>query len=220
MSPKVFVSRHTHRIPITDSLSLQTIFTASTMLGLNHQSHSIGQCYGQLLHGVLCFHALGEFTSTIQDGEHIVSVSFSDVLIDLRTNPQVLSIHLRHTETDQFSEGTHIHLGHTGDYLCPVAAILAYLAVRPMKPGPLLVFQDGSPLSRQQLIAHLRSALSEADINTTGFSGHSFRMGAATTADSVGLSDSLIQHLGRWKSAAFKSHIRKSSKELQQSQHA
>ena len=51
-------------------------------------------------------------------------------------------------------------------------------------------------------------ALQLAGVDTTGFSGHSFRIGAATTAAKIGINDSLIQTLGHWKSAAFREYVR------------
>ena len=42
----------------------------------------------------------------------------------------------------------------------------------------------------------------------TKYSGHSFRIGAATTAAAVGVEDSMIKTLGRWKSAAYLAYVR------------
>lgn len=142
----------------------------------------------------------GEFTceSSVSDSTLLVS----DISVDSRDDPQVLFVHLRYSKTDPFGVGVRLHLGRTGDAtLCPVASVLGYLAIRPGTQGPLFVFQDGRPLSRALLVKHVREVLSQVGMDIAGYSGHSFRIGAASTAASAGISDSLIQTLGRWKSA-------------------
>ena len=101
-------------------------------------------------------------------------------------------------------------VGNTGDELCPVAAVLAFLAVRGSGPGPLFKFQDGRPLTRDRLVNHVRSALDTLGLNSSHYAGHSFRIGAATAAAQCGIEDSTIKALGRWESAAFQRHIRMS----------
>ena len=129
-------------------------------------------------------------------------LSVSDVSIDSRQNPQVLTVFLPRSKTDQFGTGNYIYLGRTGTPLCPVAAVLAYLSICPSTPGPLFIFHDGIPLSRTQLISHLRDALLQVGANFINFSGHSFRIGAGPTAAVAGFSNSLIQKLDRWQSTA------------------
>ena len=122
--------------------------------------------------------------------------------------------HLRHSKTDPFGAGCHIYLGRTNTTPCPVAAVLNYLSLRPPSPGPLFLFQDGTPLTRAALVAHLRTALAQAGIDSSKYSGHSFHIGAATAAAQAGYSDSFIQTLGRWKSSAFISYIQASATKL------
>ena len=149
--------------------------------------------------GFFGFLRSGEFTSPSQDPNECI-LSVSDVSIDSRQNPQVLTVFLPRSKTDQFGTGNYIYLGRTGTPLCPVAAVLAYLSICPSTPGPLFIFHDGIPLSRTQLISHLRDALLQVGANFINFSGHSFRIGAGPTAAVAGFSNSLIQKLDRWQS--------------------
>ncbi len=100
--------------------------------------------------------------------------------------------------------------------MCPVAAILSYMAL--LKPGaashptPFFSFSDGSPLTKERWVRELREALSSAGVH---YAGHSFRIGAATTAATQGMPDSLIKTLGRWESAAYTLYIRTPRSTLQ-----
>ena len=85
----------------------------------------------------------------------------------------------------------------------PIIAMLSYLKVRGSHPGPLFCWQSGSPLSKSHFVDKVRSALTTANLPADNFAGHSFRIGAATTAASAGICDSSIQSLGRWKSNAY-----------------
>ena len=44
-------------------------------------------------------------------------------------------------------------------------------------------------------------------MNKENYSGHSFRIGAVTTAASKGIDDSMIQVLGRWQSTAYLCYV-------------
>ena len=90
-----------------------------------------------------------------------------------------------------------------------MAALLAYIAVRTDPPGPLFVYKDGSPLTRDKLVVAVRQALEQAGHTASKYSGH--RIGAAAQA---GLEDSLIKMLGRWESAAYQRYIRTSKDTL------
>lgn len=158
--------------------------------------------------GFFGFMRAGEFTCPSHQAFTQEMLTVDSIAVDSHENPKHLSVFLKHSKTDQFGVGTFLHLGATGSSLCPVAALLSYLAQRPRGPGFLFLFEDGSTLSKQRLTDALHAALQEAGIDDSRFTGHSFRIGAATTAAQVGLEDSLIQTLGRWKSSAFRRYIR------------
>ena len=64
-----------------------------------------------------------------------------DVAVDSHTTQSNIVIHLKRSKNDLFGVGAWLHLGATGQRLCPVAALLGYLAVRP--PFWVLCFCSG-----------------------------------------------------------------------------
>ena len=132
--------------------------------------------------------------------------------IDSHTSPSVVCLRIKQSKTDPLRQGVDIFLGATNASVCPVQALIRFLAVRSPLPGPLFIFQSWSPLTRSSLVSHLQSALSR--IAPTAFTRHSFRIGATMTAAKRGLEDSLIQTLGHWKSAAYLAYINIPREEL------
>lgn len=198
-----------HRLPITKDLLL-VLYRAwsSPPVQFNHLMLWAACCLG-----FFGFLRAGEFTCTAAEAS-APPLSHSDIAVDSRDNPQLITVHLRRTKTDPFGAGCYIYLGRTYTTPCPVAAMLNYLAARNSTSRPLFIFENGTPLTRASLVAHTREALARMGVDSSRYSGHSFRIGAATAAAEAGYSDSFIQALGRWKSSAFMTYIRTSPRQL------
>ncbi len=100
-------------------------------------------------------------------------LSFGDVRVDDRANPQYLEIHLKASKTDPFRQGVSVVVGRTNTHLCPVAAGLAYMAARGSAPGPLFNFHDGKFLTRDNFVKAVRAAQSAAGVDAAQFSNWS-----------------------------------------------
>ena len=137
-----------------------------------------------------------------------VHLSWGDVRVDNTADPQYLEVHIKASKTDPFRHGVSIYLGRSQADLCPVSAVLAYMVLRGMTPGPFFFFTDGRYLTRDRFVSSVRAALRMQGVDDSRYSGHSFRIGAATTAALRGLPDSLIKTLGRWESSAYTVYIR------------
>ena len=150
-----------------------------------------------------------EFTiSTQHSHETTKHLSSGDISVDSHEKPTVMAVRIKASKTDQFGKGVTLYLGRGQAALCPVTAILQYLAIRPQSTGPMFIFQDNRPLTKESFISHVHQALAAEGIDTQYYKGHSFRIGAATTAAACGLSESLIKTLGRWSSSAYQLYIR------------
>jgi hypothetical protein len=136
------------------------------------------------------------------------TLNLSDLALDNHTAPSMARLCIKQSKTDPFRQGVEVFLGKTGSEVCPIQALVHYIGVRSPLQGPLFILQSGAPLTRPYLVSQLQAALRRAGIEDSRFNGHSFRIGAATTAAQQVLEDSLIQTLGRWRSDAYKIYIK------------
>ena len=137
----------------------------------------------------------------------VVHLPIMDASLDSAEDPRTVVVHIKASKTDPFRTGVNIFLGKTSMELCPMSALLTYISVRGLEPGPLFRFEDSSPLTRDALVREVRHALMTAGLDPTPYSGHSFRIGAATTAAAAGMEDSVIKILGRWQSSACQRYV-------------
>ena len=159
--------------------------------------------------GFFGFLRAGEFTvPTAGAYDKDIHLSLGDLATDSHSSPSLFRVRIKQSKTDPFRQGADIYLGSTSAAICPVQALLTYLEKRGPSPGPLFRFESGVPLTRAALVVHLHSALQQSGFDAVSYNGHSFRIGAATTAAKCGIEDSMIQTLGRWKSAAYLAYIK------------
>ena len=112
-------------------------------------------------------------------------------------------MHIKQSKTDPFRQGAHIYLGRTYKHICPVQAILSYLAMQDTHPAQCL-------FSLMAGCSELDKILGKLNLQTHQYNTHSFRIGAATSAKHTGMSDVLIKTLGRWQSDTYQRYIRTS----------
>ena len=194
------------RLPITPTL-FRNIWQSWRGSPMDHDKvllwAAITMCFfGFMRSGELCIH------DTARGFDETRDLTFKDVAVDDYRDPSFIRIHLKTSKTDPFHQGSVIVLGRTKDELCPVAALLQWLVRRGNAPGPQFVFASGAPLARPQLVTTLRTFIQQMGGNPSGFSGHSFRSGAATTAAQLNIPDSQIKLMGRWKSNAFQRYLK------------
>ena len=134
-------------------------------------------------------------------------LSVGQVKVDSLSRPTLVQVLLPMSKIERLGEGAVINLPRRADYLCSVAAILSWLVYRGKAPGSLFIFESGAKLTCPRFVSELKKAMSEAGMDPTHFSGHSFRIGAATTAAAEGIADSQIKLLGRWKSSAVQAYL-------------
>ena len=179
------------RLPITISI----LRKLSGILNLNNYSDSL--FWAACLTGFFGFLRCGEFTTSSSQFDINTNLAVHDPQIDRQDNHTLVLLNIKASKTDQFRRGHVLRIGTSGTNICAVRALMTYLHHRGNTPGPLFLLPNGQPLLRDKFCSWLTDAMTR--IGESGhYSGHSFRIGAATTAAQVGIPDHLIKTLGRW----------------------
>ncbi|VDH99763.1 Hypothetical predicted protein [Mytilus galloprovincialis] len=110
-------------------------------------------------------------------------------------------LHLKTSKTDPFRKGVSIQLHKSDHTICPFSAVQKYIAIRKGREAsfcfsdPLFVKENGNALDRDFFIRSLRHVLDICGYNSSLYNGHSFRIGASTSAGSVNIQVILSKHL-------------------------
>ena len=117
--------------------------------------------------GFFGFMRSGEFTC--HSSEEPPPILSSAVAVDSHVTPTTVKIFLKKAKTDPFGNGVNIFLGRNDTLLCPVTAVLRYLAVRTEAVGPLFVWEDNSPLTRDQFVRRVKKALQSVGVDAQSY---------------------------------------------------
>ncbi|CAG2241262.1 unnamed protein product [Mytilus edulis] len=158
------------------------------------------------------------FFGFLRCGEFTVSKHFDSTVNLSVTDVEILDsyaiLHLKTSKTDPFRKGVSIQLHKSDHTICPFSAVQKYIAIRKGREAsfcfsdPLFVKENGNALDRDFFIRSLRHVLDICGYNSSLYNGHSFRIGASTSAGSVNIQDHLIKTLGRWTSDSYCRYIR------------
>ncbi|KAL3863081.1 hypothetical protein ACJMK2_004857 [Sinanodonta woodiana] len=143
---------------------------------------------------------------------------------DVHFQQETAFLKLKSSKTDPFRKGVTIQLHATGRVLCPYSALKNFMQFRihssPQFYAPLLVSSTGEALSRVVFLNHMRLDYRKMGLDTSQYSGHSFRIGAATSAAAAHLEDHMIKVLDRWSSDCYSRYIRTLSSTIRLAQRA
>ena len=189
------------RMPIVKPM-LERLMLTMVHAGKDHYRQHLFQAMFAL--AFYAFLGIGEITIRGKDGHNAHLIQKNQIRMQTK-HFELKFISYKHSQGQPFSLSV---MEVQGQGPCPVRAMQAYLQVRGDRPGLLFQYVAGHAVLRNDFNKKLRQALLSCDLDPTTFKSHSFRIGAATTAAQLGMSDSQIRTMGCWKSDAFKQYIR------------
>ena len=125
---------------------------------------------------------------------------------------QQLVVTLQSFKTDSFRLGQFHIIARLASQIFAVIAMQRHFQLAASPSGPLFSFRSGRLLTRSAVIFLLRDIVRLVGLPFHSLKGHTFRIGAASTAAALGLPDWLIKIIGRWYSDCYQLYIRTTSK--------
>jgi hypothetical protein len=127
--------------------------------------------------------------------------------------PQSITLVIRHYKSIKNNQPVTITIeaNHNNLQLCPVRAVHSHLENHSRVDVLLFLCIGGTPVTHSYVTGQLTFILKYLGIDPKFFKAHSFRIGAATHATTLGFSEPYIRQLGRWNSNAVQRYIRISS---------
>ena len=160
------------------------------------------------------FLRVGEFTAPgVSQFDEETHLSVTDISVNSTQSPSMIFVRLKQSKTDQWRKGITI-LFRQNQQVSTLPSVLVIELVKGMAPGPLFIRSNGHFLTRTHFVSEVKKAMEQAGMEAPNFNGHSFRIGAASTAAAHGMEDSLIKTLGRWESDAYQRYIKIPREEL------
>ncbi len=196
-------AREDARLPITPVILSRVINSLTSICRSTFEFLLFRAAFLMAFFGFL---RVGEYAAASKHADCSRILALDDIKV---VDSNSVQVRVRYSKTDQRGISSVIKLdSSTNVSLCPVNALVQYLAVRSPQQGPLFIHFNKEPLTYFQVNYMLKKAIRTIGLTPGNFSSHSFRIGAATAASMGGLSDEKIKELGRWKSTAFQLYIR------------
>ena len=135
---------------------------------------------------------------------------------DITIGHHTIRLQIKASKTDQRGHRQTILLECTNCSTCPISLIEQYLEAshHPSTHLPLFHLADGKLLTRYSLATSLKECIIAVRENPKHFSTHSLRIGGRTAAAAAGITPSIIQELGRWRSNCFRQYTRHPNRHL------
>ena len=115
------------RLPIT----IDIMSKLKSTLGESSENYDNIMLWAACALAFFGFLRCSEFTVPSQEEYCQTShLSLEDIVIDSRTSPTMIQVTIKQSKTDPFRVGCKLCLGKTGRDICPITAILPYLAIR------------------------------------------------------------------------------------------